>query len=100
MKLEWVIHQGMDDGEKFVNHLLVDAESQRILGDVAEPEWPRISLLAEPDEGKPRRYLTLEAAKQYVEFAAVRMDQRDYIELEDELLKEPKADESKSKAAD
>jgi hypothetical protein len=84
MTLEWIEHPGRDkDGDPFLYYLLVDQISSRLMGTVDAPLLPnRFCYWAEPEEGKDRRYMTLEAAKAYVEFCAVKEDQADYTDLE------------------
>ena len=62
-------------------HFLVDPVSQRIYGYVEAPQPDEFSYMANPYEGKTRWYMTLEAAKEYLEAIILAADIEECAQL-------------------
>jgi hypothetical protein len=87
MQLEWIERDPTDcEGEKYHVHYLIDAESDQCFATIANPR--KGNILFETDlkiRGYDRSFITIDAAKGYAEWSAMRASFEDAKDLAKEF---------------
>lgn len=82
MNLQYIVRNRQDeDGYPYEQHCLVDGTSERYYGAIDAPTAKQMFYSVFPEDSRARGYLSLEAAKGYLEEMALEEDMREAREL-------------------
>lgn len=86
MNLQYIVRRREDeDGYPYEQHCLVDGTSERYYGAIDAPTAKQMFYSVYPEEARTRGYLSLEAAKNYLEEMALEEDMREVRLLEEKI---------------
>lgn len=89
MNLDYIVRPKRDDnGKPYELHFLVDLESDRAYGYVETPNPDEVMFYVTTYESRSRHYLSLEAAKGFLEMCAIEQQKQECDELTKSVMTE------------